>query len=170
MYSHGTEVKIVTEGVFGDGNHETTQLVLDALYEANPRDKDVLDVGTGTGVQSIYAAKWGAIIVHAVDIDYQAIKTARANFKRNNVYVESELNIFNEGIDYPYDITVANLPAPALRDYLSIARESMAPDGVLIFSWPRRFNLSNECDLYRWEIVSRIEGIEYDAYTIRRKR
>ena len=98
MYSNGTEIKIVTQNVFGDGNHESTQLVLDALYQSNPNDKIVLDIGTGTGVQAIYATKWGAKDVLAVDIDYTAILTARNNFRRNNVEIKSRLNIYNEDL------------------------------------------------------------------------
>jgi len=169
MYSNGTDVKIVTNGsVFGDGNHESTQLVLNALYKASPQGKTVLDIGTGTGVQAIFAKKWGAADVYAVDVDYNAIRTARDNFKRNGVEIRSRLNIYNEYLTIRADITVANLPAPALRDFLSMAPATMAQSGVLIFSWPRRFNLYNECDLSGWEVTSGREGIEYDAYTIRR--
>ena len=170
MYSNGTEAAIVTSvSVFGDGNHETTQLVLDELYAAAPQGKTVLDIGTGSGVQAVFAKKWGASKVYAVDVDYNAIKAARDNFKRNGVEVESRLNIYNEFLTIKADITVANLPAPNLREYLSMAPDTMASGGVLIFSWPRRFNLYNECDLSGWEIIGGREGIEYDAYTIRRR-
>ena len=85
------ECKITAEGVFGDGSHESTQAVLRALKECNPKGKDVLDIGTGTGIQSIYAKKWGADNVLAVDIDYYAIRIARANFKANDVEIISRL-------------------------------------------------------------------------------
>lgn len=171
MYSNGAEAAIVTSGgVFGDGNHETTQLVLNELYTADPQGKTVLDIGTGSGVQAIFAKKWGASEVYAVDIDYYAIKSARDNFKRNGVEVKSRLNIYNEYLTVKADITVANLPAPNLRDFLDMAGETMAEEGVLIFSFPRRFNLFNECkSIKEWEIVDRVEGLEYDAYVARRK-
>lgn len=169
MYSNGTEIKMVTQNVFGDGNHESTQLVLDALYQSNPNDKIVLDIGTGTGVQAIYAAKWGATEVLAVDIDYTAILTARNNFKRNNVEITSYLNIYNEGLDIKADITIANLPAGNLREFLKIAKNTMAKDGILLCSWPKQFNIYNECDLSKYEIIHHIEGIEYDAYVLRSK-
>lgn len=170
MYSNGTEVKIVTQNVFGDGNHESTQLVLDALYQSDPKDKVVLDIGTGTGVQAIYAKKWGAKDVLAVDIEYRAIITARDNFKRNNVKIKSRLNIYNEYLHTKADITVANLPAPGIREFLKIAKSTMNEDGVLICSFPTQFNFANECDLSEYEIVNQINGIEYNAYTLRSKK
>lgn len=169
MYSNGTEVKIVTQNVFGDGNHESTQLVLNALYQSNPNNKIVLDIGTGTGVQAIYAAKWGAKEVLAVDIDYTAILTARNNFKRNNVEINSRLNIYNEDLNVKADITIANLPAGNLREFLKIAKNTMTKDGILLCSWPKQFNIYNECDLSKYEIIHHIEGIEYDAYMLRSK-
>ena len=166
MYSNGIEVKIITRDIFGDGNHESTQLVLDALYKLNPKNKTVLDIGTGTGIQSIYAAKWGATEILAVDIDYNAIFTARDNFKRNNVEIKSRLNIYNEDLDFKADITVANLPAHNLREFLTLAPTTMKPNGLLICSWPRQFNIYNECDLSQYDIINHLEGIEYDAYVL----
>ena len=166
MYSNSTEVRIVTNGVFGDGNHETTQLVLDALYKTDPKNKSILDVGTGTGVQAIYASKWGASEVFAVDIDYNSILTARENFKRNNVEVQSRLNIYNEDLNYLFDITVANLPADSLRDFLDLAPVTMKSNGLLICSWPHQFNLHNECNLSQYNIINCLKGIEYDAYVL----
>ena len=43
------------EGVFGDGSHETTRMMLDALRAADPEEKTVLDIGTGTGILAISA-------------------------------------------------------------------------------------------------------------------
>lgn len=170
MYSNGTEVKIVTHNVFGDGNHETTQLVLDLLYKHEPKNKDVLDIGTGTGIQSIFAKKWGAANVLAVDIEYTAIFTARANFKRNDVEVKSRLNILNEDLDFKADIIVANLPAHALREFLPVATDSMKSNAILICSWPKQFNLINECDLTHYIIADKLEGLEYDGYVFKEKK
>ena len=170
MYSNKTEIKIVTQDIFGDGNHESTHLVLDALYKSNPKNKTVLDIGTGTGVQAIYASKWGALDILAVDINYSAIVTARDNFKRNNVEIKSRLNIYNEDLDFKADITVANLPAHNLREFLTLAPATMKSKGLLICSWPRQFNIYNECDLSLYNIVNHIEGIEYDAYVLELKQ
>lgn len=168
MNSHGTEATItcVDQKVFGDGTHETTKLVLDALYQQNPNGKTVLDMGTGSGIQGIFAKKWGASEVMAVDILPECVYEARKNFKQNDVGVKSRLNIYNEYMDEKYDITVANLPVGGLREYLPMAKKTMADGGVLIFSFPRseRFGMLN---LDGFEVIKRIEGIDYDAYVIR---
>lgn len=169
MYSNGIEVKIITQNVFGDGNHESTQLVLDALYKFNPKDKIILDIGTGTGIQSIFAKKWGAKKVVAVDIDYNAIQTARKNFQKNNVEVISQLNIYNEFIEDKFDIIIANLPSHNVREFLTMAHKNMTKDSILIVSWDRQFNFSNECDLSQYEIINHIEGIEWNAYALKEK-
>ena len=169
MYSNGIEIRIMTQGIFGDGNHESTQNVLDLLYKENPKGKDILDIGTGTGVQSIYAKKWGAEKVIAVDIDYTAIQTARKNFQKNDVDVISRLNIYNEYIDDKFDIIIANLPCHNTREFLTMAHKNMTKDSVLIVSWDRQFNFFNECDLSQYEIVDHIEGLEWDAYALKEK-
>lgn len=170
MYAHGTEAKIVTNmSVFGDGNHESTQVVLDALYESSPKGKKVLDIGTGTGIQSIFAKLWGADDVLAVDIEFQAINIARGNFYRNNVEVVSRLNIYNEMLDFKADITIANLPAHCIKEYLTTAQDTMKEDGILICSFPTKFNIENECDLTNYVIKKRLKGLEYDAFILEKK-
>ena len=124
MYSHQTEIKLVTPmGIFGNGDHESTQVVLDALYNAAPAGKNVLDIGTGNGIQAIFAKKWGAAHVVAVDIDANAIYAARANFERNNVEIEARLGIYNEFLDFQANIIIANLPPHNVRDFLKIAQK-----------------------------------------------
>lgn len=170
MNLYGTEAAItcVDQKVFGDGTHETTQLVLDALYQQNPNGKTVLDMGTGSGIQSVFAKKWGASEVTAVDILPECIYEARRNFNGNDVDVKSMLNIYNEYMDEKYDITVANLQLGGIAEYLPMAKKTMADGGVLIFSFPRneRFGMLN---LDGFEVIKRIEGIDYDAYVIRSK-
>lgn len=171
MNYHGTEVIIIRNGehVFGDGNHESTQIVLEALYQQNPKGKKVLDIGTGTGIQSIFSKLWGADDVRAVDVDLQSIYTARNNFMKNNVDIKSCLNIYNEDLRFKADITIANLPTHNVVEYVPMAKKTMAKDGVLIFSWNKRFSV-HEVNLDGFEIADHLEGIEWDAYVIKEKK
>ena len=173
MDYHGTEVIInrVSETIFGDGSHESTQMALEALYQFDPKGKKVLDIGTGTGIQAIFAKKWGADEVMAVDIDASCIFTARKNFLKNEVEVKSRLNIYNELIEDKYDITVANLPAGGVVELMPIAKDTMAKDGVLIFSWNKKFRVAEtKLEENGFEIVCHLEGVEWDSYVVRRKK
>ncbi len=89
---------------FGTGAHATTRLCLELLQDVEPTS--VLDVGCGSGVLSVAAAKLGFAPVHAVDIDGVALETTRANAAANGVAVEvatelqpSELAVMNIALD-----------------------------------------------------------------------
>jgi ribosomal protein L11 methyltransferase len=89
---------------FGTGAHATTRLCLELLQEAEPTS--VLDVGCGSGVLSVAAAKLGFAPVHAVDIDDVALESTSANAAANGVAVEvatelqpSELAVMNIALD-----------------------------------------------------------------------
>ena len=173
MNYKNTEAIIVRDGtnVFGDGCHESTQMVLEALYQQNPKGKTVLDVGTGTGIQSIFAKKWGATEVMAVDIDAACIYTARKNFTKNKVEVKSRLNIYNEFLEDKYDIIVANLPTGGVVELIPTVKDTMAESGVLIFSWNRQFGIHEaHLEEYGLEIADHYDGIDWDAYAVRRKK
>ena len=71
---------------FGTGAHATTRLCLDLLQDAEPTS--LLDVGCGSGVLSIAAAKLGFDPVTAVDLDEVALDSARQNAKVNGVELE----------------------------------------------------------------------------------
>jgi ribosomal protein L11 methyltransferase len=70
---------------FGTGAHATTRLCLELLQEAQPTS--LLDVGCGSGVLSVAAAKLGFAPVHALDLDDVALETTRANAAANGVAV-----------------------------------------------------------------------------------
>jgi ribosomal protein L11 methyltransferase len=92
---------------FGTGHHPTTVLCLEALDGLDLAGRTVADVGCGTGVLAIAAARRGAEAV-AVDVDPEAVGVARANAARNDAAVE----VHEGGVEVltgPVDIVVANL-------------------------------------------------------------
>ena len=72
---------------FGTGAHATTRLCLELLQAVEPTS--LLDVGCGSGVLSVAAAKLGFAPVTAIDIDEVALETTRANAAANGVAVEA---------------------------------------------------------------------------------
>ena len=89
---------------FGTGAHATTRLCLELLQDVEPTS--VLDVGCGSGVLSIAAAKLGFAPVTAVDVDEVALDTTRANAAANGVAVEvtrelrpAQLGVMNIALD-----------------------------------------------------------------------
>jgi len=86
----GSEPIVIDPGrAFGTGAHATTRLSLALLQELEPCG--MLDVGCGSGVLSIAAAKLGFSPVLAVDVDAVAVEVARANAERNGVEIDAHL-------------------------------------------------------------------------------
>jgi ribosomal protein L11 methyltransferase len=89
---------------FGTGAHATTRLCLELLQEVEPTS--LLDVGCGSGVLSVAAAKLGFAPVSAIDLDEVALETARANAAANGAVVDvvtelvpSRLAVMNIALD-----------------------------------------------------------------------
>lgn len=75
--------------------------------------KTVLDVGTGSGVQALIAAKQGAALVHATDIYYPAVLCAMANVQQNkldHIVRVHQGHLFEPLLKQTYDVIIANLP------------------------------------------------------------
>lgn len=70
---------------FGTGTHETTRMCVEALEKYVKTDSVVFDIGTGSGILGITAAKLGAQKVIGVDLDPVAVDSAKGNVKFNNV-------------------------------------------------------------------------------------
>jgi ribosomal protein L11 methyltransferase len=92
---------------FGTGAHPTTRLTLELLQELDPGS--LLDVGCGSGVLSIAAAKLGFAPVLAIDADAVAVDTTRENAARNGVQIDSRLaDAFVDPLP-PVDVALANI-------------------------------------------------------------
>jgi ribosomal protein L11 methyltransferase len=116
---------------FGTGLHPTTQQCLEALSTVALEAKGVLDVGTGSGILAIAAAKRGASPVVAVDNDPIAVEAARENTTRNGVIVPVAQAT---AADVPgrFDVVVANIVSPVLQLIAADLVARLAPKGMLI--------------------------------------
>ncbi|MCR4439013.1 MAG: 50S ribosomal protein L11 methyltransferase [bacterium] len=121
---------------FGSGHHATTRGVLLLLEEFIPERRRVLDLGTGSGILAIAAAKLGASQVWACDIDPQAVLVARDNLRANGV--AGRVRLWAGSIDacrgQDCDLLMANITAQALTPLLPALRRVLAPAGVLLLS------------------------------------
>lgn len=123
---------------FGTGYHPTTYSCLEALEELVQPGGAVLDVGTGSGILTIAAARLGAAWVTAVDIDGHAVRAARKNFRRAGIL--EQVNTDSGSIPGAatrgriYDLAVANISARGISLVAPAIPELLAADGVFIAS------------------------------------
>ncbi len=136
--AQGEKILVLDPGMsFGTGKHATTQACmgfLDELSQTDPR-RDVLDVGCGSGILSIAAAKLGFQSVRGIDNDEDAVRIAGENAAANGV--EAEFQTQDLAVcDLQATVVVANVLAPVLIQFAeSIARcVRRVPGNALILS------------------------------------
>ena len=134
-------LRIEAGAAFGTGHHGTTEGCLsayDALIKAR-RFNRVLDVGCGSGVLAIAAAKTGSRIALGTDIDGPSVRIANENAALNRApaarFVHaSGLNDRRVRAAVPYDLVFANILAPPLVALSQDIRRALKPGGVAILS------------------------------------
>lgn len=118
---------------FGSGHHETTNACIEAIDKYVKQNDELLDVGCGSGVLSISAAKKGAI-VDICDTDKVCLSDTASNFSLNNVsYNKSWLGSVSKATKQ-YDIVLANIVADVLIMLSKDLKKQVKPDGLLIIS------------------------------------
>lgn len=120
---------------FGTGTHETTSLCVEEIEKYISEDKSFLDIGCGSGILSIIAAKLGAKKVLGIDIDELAIKVSKENARINNVdNIEFLKGDLIDLVDEKYDIVVANILAEIIVILNKDIRNCLKKDGIFISS------------------------------------
>ena len=135
-------IEIEAALAFGTGHHGTTRGCLAELNALAKRRRPVriLDIGTGTGVLAIAAARLFRRRIASGDIDAVAITTARENARRNRVHPQvhpvQAVGLVNPALraGAPYDLILANILARPLRAMAPAIRDHTASGGEIILS------------------------------------
>lgn len=132
---------LIPSHVFGTGGHPSTDLTLAALeefYTPQPGQPDrtlarVLDVGTGSGILALAAARLGAGPVLAVDSNPEAIRAARSNIEANKLTGRIRLKKASLAkLSGEFDLILANLVPSVLTKSGRALENLLAPEGTLI--------------------------------------
>jgi ribosomal protein L11 methyltransferase len=175
----GHEVLWLDPGMaFGTGNHETTRLVVERLVgfaeRRRPGDR-VIDVGCGSGILALSAAKLGYVQVAAFDNDPLAVEVSRDNAILNDMSgrVEFFLGDVVTGLEHrSAELVLANIQADVLSRFSGELVAVVAPGGAIVLSGI----LAKEVDHVRasfarltpgWEIDSREMGEWCDLVLVR---
>jgi ribosomal protein L11 methyltransferase len=116
---------------FGTGDHPTTLACLRAIDRLMRPGQRVLDLGTGSGILAIAAAKLGASAALGVDTDPVAVEAARENCRRNGVKVTIVEGSLDVGRDWGPDLALANLTSQLHMDLAAAIAEALPAGGVL---------------------------------------
>lgn len=121
---------------FGTGTHETTSMCIRELEKYVNKDSKVFDIGCGSGILAIAAAKLGAKEVVAVDLDEVAVKVAKENVLENKV--EENVSVMHgnltDVIKDKADVIVANIIADIINILAKDVQNFMKEDAIFISS------------------------------------
>jgi ribosomal protein L11 methyltransferase len=144
---------------FGTGHHATTHLMVKQQLGIDHHGKSVLDVGTGTGILAIMAAKLGATSVEGFDIDDWSVDNASENFALNHIedYHLWQGTVAEEKSGKQYDIILANINRNVLLSEMSAYAERLANGGYLLLSG---FYVADVADI---RTAAEQEGLQFVA-------
>ena len=149
---------------FGTGTHPTTALCIE-MMETYFRDGDTfLDLGTGSGILMIAAAKLGASMVCGIDKDDIAVEIAQKNLMLNHIdrkFFSVYTGNLVEGIEKKYDFVAANILTHVILDLLNDIKRVMKEKGIFVCSGI----LEENKDL----VVTKMKGIGFEILESRSK-
>ena len=129
----GFTLVIEPKTAFGTGHHETTRLALKMMHAVVKPGDTVLDVGTGSGILSLAAARLGAARVTGIDVDTTAVQNARANMGLNEIAGDVAFRVGTvERVTGDFDVVVANIDSRTLCPLLPSLASRVAARGNLI--------------------------------------
>ena len=176
-----TILEIDPASSFGTGQHNTTKLCLELLEKCVKGDDRVLDLGCGSGILSIGAMLLGAKEATAVDIEQNAVETAKENALKNNISAEKYTALFGDIISNTdlraqigdgFDIITANIVADVLIAMSGLFRSFLKPDSVLIISGiivERKDEVINAVTAQGFEVIESADSEGWAAVMLRNK-
>lgn len=126
-------LEIMPKMSFGTGHHGTTAGIMRQMRSIDFKQKKVLDMGCGTGVLGILAAKSGAIEVVGIDIESWAVENAIENAGRNGVDMQV-IEGGKEKIEGEFDVILANINRNIIIDQLPLYAKHLKHGGKLLCS------------------------------------
>ncbi len=176
-----TILEIDPASSFGTGQHNTTKLCLELLEKCVKGDDRVLDLGCGSGILSIGAILLGAKEATAVDIEQNAVETAKENALKNNISAEKYTALFGDIISNTdlraqigdgFDIITANIVADVLIAMSGLFRSFLKSDSVLIISGiivERKDEVINAVTAQGFEVIESADSEGWAAVMLRNK-
>jgi ribosomal protein L11 methyltransferase len=133
---HKHIIEIDPQMAFGTGTHATTQLMLKFIIEHIGNSFRIIDIGTGTGILAMAAARLSEASIIAFDNDPIAAATAQQNFQKN--YVQEKIHLFCGTLDaikkMQFDLVLANINRTTIVPLLSDIYDKMTASGLAILS------------------------------------
>jgi len=150
---------IMARGAFGSGEHETTASCIELMEGLDLTGKTFLDLGSGTAILAIAAAKLGAVDGLCIDIEQDAVASGRTNCELNGIgdrvahHCGTLANVGAEGFDF----ILANIYGDILLDVCTDLVAKVKPGGWLLLSgilWEYNFDVRQSyqrggCELIR---------------------
>ncbi len=130
-------IEVDPKQAFGTGHHATTRMALQFLEKYLEKDQLVLDVGTGTGILAIAAAKLGARKIIAFDNDWLAVETASENVAQNSTSMQVSLYTGEvNALRTPplFDIVLANVNTQVTLALGDVLLQLTRPGGLMFFT------------------------------------
>ena len=156
---------------FGTGTHSTTQLCMKMIEKYMPCGARVADIGTGSGILAICAAKFGASFVYGCDNDDTVIDVARENAAKNAVKCDFDLNTADK-ITQKFDFVLANILHNVLAEIMPDLKNIMNSGALLVLSGildeKKQVVLDSikKCDLI---LVEEVHLNQWTAFVVRKK-
>jgi ribosomal protein L11 methyltransferase len=160
----GQQVIEIDPGMaFGTGTHPTTSLCVRLLEKYLQTGQTVLDVGTGSGILLIAAAKLGAGHLTGTDLDPMAVDVARRNLLQNRIApsaFELICGHLAEDIERTCDVVVANILAEVIVDLLDHGVPVVSPGGLFI--------CSGIIEAYEARVAAKMDACGFDIVDVRK--
>jgi ribosomal protein L11 methyltransferase len=132
----GHLIRVDPGPAFGTGQHPTTRMCLEAMEKVGkPQPWSMADVGTGSGILSIYAAKLGAAEIIGFDIDADAIRWAERNIDLNGLSGRISLTLQPiQRVERSFFLVAANLTLGTILELFPHLSRLTEPGGYLVLS------------------------------------